>query len=281
MGTVKYTIGRYSKTSYMVPQVNVPVFCIEELCYVLQENAFMLDDTICDENLTKWLDENCGLPELARQLEQLLRQKGSASAFAGIILDYTAYGTKEERREIEHLLRDGKDVDILVKKKNYANYLLHQKKYMSALQEYSNLCNQIPETNRGLRSEVLLNKGVVLCRMFYFQYAADVFAQSFEINPMNEQAAIQYLAAIRMISTPEEYITFIAENKQWYEYSLKLEKIYAEVLQDYAASEKKQEVRKLSVLKEKTKPALYAQMLEDKMAEMKREYREMAARQEK
>jgi hypothetical protein len=277
MGRVRYTIGQYSKTSYIVPQTNSPVHCIEELCFVLQENAFLLDREICDDNLVRWLEENCGLPDLAKQLRLLLRQNGSSSAMAGLILDYAGYGTAQKRSEIERLLRESSDMDLHLKKMKHADYLVEHQKYALALAEYTALLPLIPEENHLLCSQVMVHKATVLCRLFFFEDAAEQFYQAYQEYPLNERAAVGYLAALRMLYTDEDYIAFIADNKQWYDYSLKLEKEYSDALGDYPASENAEELRLMEVQKDTAGAAVYYEKLADKLTTMKQAYRDMVS----
>lgn len=277
MGRVRYTIGQYSKTSYIVPQTSSPVYCIEELCFVLQENAFLLDREICDDKLVRWLEECCGLPDLAKQLRMLLRQNGSPSAMAGLILDYAGYQTAQKRSEIERLLRESSDMELHLKKIKHADYLAEHQKYMLAIAEYTALLPLIPEGSHLLRSQVMVHKGTALCRLFFFEDAAQQFYQAYQEYPLNERAAVSYLAALRMLYTDEEYIAFIADHKEWYDDSLILEKEYSEAAADYPASENAQELRFLGAQKDTAGAAVYYEKLADKLSDMKQTYRDMVS----
>lgn len=273
MGELRATVGRYSITPYRITQVGTSVHCIEELCFLLQENALLLDRSICNEELVNWLSDNCGLKELAQQLKPLVHQKGSPSAFAGIILEYADYATKEERTETERLLREGMDEATHVKQKNYADYLLSHNKLDEALTAYQSLYDTAPKQDHSFNSLLLTSMGVLMARLFRFEAAADYFLEAYHENPLNEAAAIQYLAAKRMLLTPEEYVALLAGQSQFYEYSLKLETMFSEATRDYPMSAQMQELRSLMQKRTSLAPSAFDALIDEKLNEMKATYR--------
>ena len=275
MGKVRYTTGKYAATPYQLPQTEIPVFCVEELCYVLAENAFLLDKSVCNAELAQWLETQCELPDLASQLRQLFRQDGSVSAMVGIILDYVGYATPGIRSEIEQLYRQSTDMDSSVKKKRHADYLLSNDRVSQAIREYGQLLHQLPEQNHALRCEVLINFGTALCRLFHFQEASEQFRAAYLENPMNPEAGIHYLSSQRMLLSDEDYIAFIANHPEWHELSLQLEEHYAEGLRDYPASADAGELRELEAKKNTPETVRYYQELSKRLFAMKQKYREM------
>ena len=275
MGRLIETVGNYAEKPYIVPQVAMPVYCIEELCYVLCNNAFILDRSIMDVDLAKWLDEQCGLPELAKDIYPLVHQKGTPSALAGIILEYAHYGTERERKEIEELFRQSADMDITEKMKNHADYLVRNGLFIQAILEYDNMLTEYPSLNHIFKSELLHNKGVALCRMFNFQEASECFLRALEENPDNRSAEISYLAALRMKLSREDYISFVAEHNMWYNASLELEKEYSRIEQEYETSSRKEYICHLLEKKSGRGSENYYDEIAGFLAIKKQAYREM------
>ncbi len=275
MGELRAAIGRYSSIAYRVPQVGVSVHCIEELCFLLQENAFLLDRSICNNELVGWIEDQCGLKELAQQLRPLVHQKGSPSAFAGIILDYADYATKEERSETERLLREGMDEAAHVKRRNYAEYLIQHGKLEEAMIELQYLIDTAPKQDHLFNSLLLSSMGVLMARLFRFELAAQYFLDAYHENPLNEEAAIQYLAAQRMLLSPEEYVALLAGQNQFYEYSLKLEKMFSDATRDYPMCDGAVSLRTLEQSRSTIAPSEYDSRVDEKLDSMKAAYREL------
>ena len=267
-------LGRYAEIPYIAPDAEVPVYCIEELCYVLKENAFLMSDKLCDMEMVRFIDTQLELPELAGELEKLLRKNGSPSALAGIILDYAGYGSVKERREMEQLLRESVDEEPLVKQKIHADYLYRHGKYAQALNEYAELLAHIPEDNVRLLSEVHQHLGVACCKIFNLEVAASNFHRSFMLNPGNTESIRMFLACKRLMMPEEAYIEFVSANPQWHDMSIQLEKEFGQAEQDYSHSREYLDTQTLRQQREQMNDKSYYDTVTVRLMEMKEAYRQ-------
>lgn len=274
MGRLIEAVGRYAENPYYVAQTNTYVYCVEELCFTLCQNTFLLDRGILDLKLAKWLDEECGLRELAKPLYTLIGQNGSPSAFVGIILEYTHFGSEKKRQETEELLRVSADMDATTRRKHFADYLLEKKRYAQAVLEYERVLEEMPSMNHVMRSELLHNKGVAFCRLFCFEEAAEAFFKAYQENPENGEAMICYLTALRMSLSEEKYLAFIADHPMWHEQSLEVEKRMKKSESEYENSDGYRELRELT----ERRDTGYYETVSEKLSGMRKKYREMVAR---
>lgn len=271
MGRLIETVGRYAEIPYYIAQTNTSVYCVEELCYALCQNTFLLDRGLLDTELVKWLERECGLKELAGPLYDMVSKNGSPSEFVGTILEYAHFGTEKKRRETQELLRLGADMDASTRRKNFADYLVENGRYVQAVMEYEKISEEIPSMNHVMRSELFHNKGVALCRLFSFEEAADAFLAACRENPENEEAAVAYLAALRMSLSEAEYITFIAGNADWHEQSMEVEKRMKAAQAEYENSETYRELTELL----KGRDTVYYETVSQKLEKLQNKYREM------
>ena len=70
---VRVCVGAYAEKPYNVPGLEMSVYSMEELCYCFRENAFLLDGSLCDERLADWVEKECGLPQVAEEIRNLIR----------------------------------------------------------------------------------------------------------------------------------------------------------------------------------------------------------------
>ena len=96
MGKPILCIGTYAKNPYHVDKIDRNVYCIEELCYLIVQNAFLLDEDSFDKELFDWIAAECCLDRLVDELRRMYAKKCSIAAMAGTILDYVGYNTKKE-----------------------------------------------------------------------------------------------------------------------------------------------------------------------------------------
>lgn len=273
MGRLMETVGNYAEVPYHIARTDTPVYCVEELCFTLCQNAFLLDRGLVDGRLVKWLETECGLKDLARALYPLVSGNASPSAFVGTILEYVHFGTEKQRRETEEALRLSADMDVSVRKKNFADYLVEHERYAQAVMEYEKALEETAGMNHVMRSQLLYNKGVALCRLFSFEESAEAFLAAYEENPQNEEAAVSYLTALRMSLPEADYIAFIAANPEWHNQSLEVEKRMRAAQAEYEDSGKYMELSELF----KRRDASYYETISEKLTRMQKKYREMVA----
>ena len=219
-------MGSYAKVPYYFEKLDIRVSCMEELCYCLKENAFLLGTEIMHDGLLKFISNECDVPQLARELYPLVHKKGNVSTFVSMILEYVGFYTPEEIRQVEMVLKQGAHLSDYEKRKVQIDYMAEKKKYTSALEEYERLY----ESMQGSRAvaAVLHNMGVVYANMMMYDKAAAAFLQAYELGG-NSGSLIAYLGAKRFELTDREYVDFVAELSQHYAEEMELEKLLEHV----------------------------------------------------
>lgn len=224
-------VGDYATTPYCIKGLEIPVYSMEELCYCLKENAFLLDTSLMNDSLMEWIGDCCGLGELARELYPLVHKQGSLSAFVSMIMEYVGLYDTAAIHEIEQVLKKGAGLSSIEKRKSQIDYLVEKKKYVAALRGYDALLTkweQLEAEGKELpagkvRASILHNKGVAFAGMMLYGQAADAFWQAYQTYENTEHFAA-YLAAKRMELSEGDYIALVAELTNSYEQTLALEK---------------------------------------------------------
>lgn len=250
---VSMCVGNYAKTPYCIAVLDMRVHCLEELCYCLCENAFLLDLSLLDEKLVDWIGEDCGVGELAAELYPMVRKQGSLSAFVILILEYVGLYDAGTIRKIEQVLKDGSGLSILEKRKNQVDYLVRKAKYPAAIRRYNELLETWKEESapngdspmEKVKAAILHNKGVALAGMLEYEAAANCFMAAWESDARAEYY-YSYLAAKRAQLSEGEYLALVASVAGSYEPSLQLEKEMERLLESFKKTEAG---RKIALLK--------------------------------
>ncbi len=230
-------IGNYAATPYYIAGLELPVYCVEELCYCMKEHAFFLDKSLMNEALADWIGSVCALPELAGSLSLLIRRQDSLSSFVRMILEYVGLYDSAEIREVEEVLQKGSGLSGIEKRKSQIDALVEQKKYVTAIRGYDALLEKweedSPELPAGeVRASIFHNKGVVMARLMRYGQAAECFLKAAEISrKMCEYEA--FLAAKRMELSESEYIAFAAGLSGNYDSTLALERTMEQLRQGW------------------------------------------------
>ena len=267
-------IGSYAENPYHIEKIGRNVYCIEELCYCIVKNAFLLDEESFGSSLFDWIEEECSLVKLSDELRSMYAKRCSMAALAGTILDYVGYNTRKEVDKTEEILRGNAGMDVYQKKLARANFLLKNGRYAMAFREYEFLLANTPSIDRHLRARIEHNEGVMYARLFLFDKAAKMFLKAYD-DGGDKESYYQYLSAVRMDLSNKEYVSFIADNDEAYEASMEIEKRMKEAEDMYASSEDNHRLGTLSVYKAEGKMHEYYDQVGEITDKMKLTYREL------
>ncbi len=238
-------VGRYATTPYCIEGIDVFIYSMEELCYCIKENAFLIDVSLMSDGLLEWIDRECGLRDLVKILNPLVHKAGSLSAFVTVILEYTGFYGPEVIRQVERVLKQGAGLCRIERQKKLIDQLAVQKKYSKALQGYDLLLakwQEIPGEG-GVRmlpapevkASILYNRGVVYASLFLYNQAAEDFWEAWQTD-RREEYMLAFLAARRLELPEKEYIGMTANLPESFEASLALEKKLDELKIDWRGS---------------------------------------------
>lgn len=244
MGRAILSAGRCADIPYYMTYAAVNVYSVEELCYCLHENAYLLDADIVNKQLADWLSGQCGLEELAKELYRFIGTPNTTDAFVTAILEYAAYYPPEEIHSIHLILKENETLNPLDRKTVRADHLLKNRKYAESIQEYKRLSGMTDDTER--LSRLYHNIGVAYAGLFLFEEAAACFLKAYETAGRIESYR-QYLAAMRMHLSEQDYISFIAERKEAYDTSLLLERQIEQIKEAWNTSGEKERLETASL----------------------------------
>lgn len=233
---VSVCVGNYSAVPYYVRGAEVFVYCAEELCYCLKENAFLLDGTLMDDRLADWLKRCCGLPELSGELYTMIHKKGALSAFVGKIMEYVGLYDETVILELQQVLKQGAGCSNIEKRKKQLDYLVEKKRYAAALRGYDELLAMWQEASEQLgsvlKAELMNNKGAAYAGLHLYGKAAEAFWQAWRLDE-REEYLLRLLAAKRMELSESEYVDFAAGIPDSRDTVLKLEGIMEHLKEQY------------------------------------------------
>ncbi len=267
-------IGSYAENPYHIEKIGRNVYCIEELCYCIVQNAFLMDEETFDGELFDWIEKECSLQKLSDELRSMAAKRCSMASLAGTILDYVGYNTRKEVDRTEEILRENAGMDVYKKKLARADFLLKNGRYTMAFREYEFLLNNTPDIDKKLRGRIEHNEGVMYARLFLFEKAAGKFKKAYE-DGGNKESYLQYLSAVRMNLSNKEYVSFIADSDEAFEASMSIESRVKEAEELYGSSDDNVRVRTLALYRAEGKMHDYYSQVGEMAEEMKSTYRDI------
>lgn len=276
MGKLLLCMGKYAETPFFMEKVYVNLYSVEELCYSLLKDAYLIDQDIMDGRLEEWLAEECGLQELAEKLGKLTKDGCTVGGYARTILEYVGYGDRRAWEKAVETLEEGRNLSLYEKRKARADYLAEHKRYVAAWKSYDSLLEELPEAEKELRAKILHNQGAAYAQLFRFQSAAQCFKEAYECGG-GEDEYVSFLAASRMWMEETEYVDFAAGIKEQYELTLKVEKLMEDAVKEFEGTEESRMLFTLGVCREEGHSVSYYDETERIVHVLKERYREITA----
>jgi len=266
-------VGEMADKPFYFDKIYTNLYSIEELCFVLHENAFMLDKDIVSRELADWIGVECKLPELARELYPMINQSASAGAFVGRILEYVGYYPEDEIKKTETILNDNVSMSVFERWKAKADFLLENGHYSMALREYDYVLSRINEDDLVLKSRIYNNMGITYMILKLYDFAEECFKMAFTLTD-NVEAYGHYLKCKRFHLTDDEYIRFVADEQANHEVSVAIESDMLRLSEAYEASDRAGELRDLFALKNSSDAQVYYDRINEMTSALKERYRE-------
>lgn len=268
---IKICLGEYASKGYSPDYMGSQVYSVEELCFFIKENSYLIDDNFVREDLGEWLEKECLLTELGEELRRGARKQIPVKSFVSMILDYTCFFEEEEMQQIKSIVAANSSRSIFEKKKSRADSLVQKEYYSAALKEYYELLKILPKDSVEMKGDVFHGCGVCFAKMFYFTKAGEYFLKAYELTG-KVSSYQQFLWAHRFAVGQEEYMNFLREHQEAYEDSLEMEEILEKLNYCFEKSEKGIQMEEIREKKEEFKLTGYQELLEESVASLKASY---------
>lgn len=276
MGRVLLCTGKYAKKPYCFENVCVNVYCVEEVCFLFASNPFMIDQSVMREELAQWLDNECGLTDLSHQLLNILGKGSQPGIFVNTIMSYVNYCSDVEVKKIDQVLQGNVGLNDFERQKKQADFLLKNRRYMLAIEEYDALCRRLPDTESSLKPVIYHNMGTAYAGIFMFGMAARYFKKAYDMMK-NEESGIEFLTAQRLYLSEDAYIAFTGEHGEYYNLSMQVEKRLTAAREEFEASQENRMLTALKIYKDEGNAASYYEEIDKIIAKKKDEYREFVS----
>lgn len=195
-----------AKRPYFIENISTNVYSIEELCYYLYHNLYLVDQTIMNEGLCSWIQEELELSALAAKLRSKIGKFAGAEDIIYPVFKEINYLTYEELKELNIRLQKMNGETPAIREKQKADALMENEMYVHAIQVYQKLLKRenLEEIREGLTESVYHNLGCAYSYLFQMEKAIECFRKAYE-GSRSREALESYLIAFGMTRSPAEY----------------------------------------------------------------------------
>jgi len=189
---------------YYIEAISLNIYSLEELCYVIEHHAFLMEESFFEEELLLWIEREVGASQLAEELRQALQNELGVTKLVECILNETGYLSYAEGLDVISQIRQMQHKSVFERRKMRADRYVENKKYISALLEYRRilLMEEECKQNPVMCGNIWHNQGVVFSRLFLFREAKECFEKAYQYH-MNMESVYEAMAACCFVGEEE------------------------------------------------------------------------------
>ncbi len=169
---------------YHVRDMGVRIYNLEELCYLVYNNIYVISRDFFSDSLFGFISEETGEKALADKLKSLKDGNGNLAEMVITLFLYVDYYTVEEIEAIKGVLETLNSQNVLERLKNRGDTYLENECYYSAIRNYAKIIDSPPDMTLPayFYARVYHNIGVAYARLFIFDQAEQYFNQAYKIS---------------------------------------------------------------------------------------------------
>ncbi len=197
---------RLAAKPYYIKNISTNIYSIEELCYYLYRNVYLIDETIVNEELCDWIRDELDLKRLYRTMYDQLEKGSGIAAFVIPVFRETGYLSQKQMKAYQEALSRLEVQPEDARAKLKGDYLVNSGMFATAVNEYLRILDRQGPGGGGAAfySEIWNNLGCAFARMFRFEQAADCFRKAWKLTRTKETLR-KYVSVLPLYMSQEEY----------------------------------------------------------------------------
>ncbi len=183
MGSLILCHKKRARRPYEISQVHIRIYTIEELCYYICNNLYLIDHTIMNRRLCDWLEDELELADMAEALRRELDQNAPLGEFVLTILKGSIIYAPLEITKIQNLLEQLQNQKDVEKAKYKADTLLKAGEYASAILVYQSVLGREwdDSVDRTFYGRIYGCIGTAYGNLFLYEEAAAAYKEAYRI----------------------------------------------------------------------------------------------------
>ena len=204
MGDLIFCSFKCAAKPYYLESAKQNIYSIEELCYFLQDNIYLLDENIMTIEFCNWLEVELEAKQLANKLRTLMGQKKGFRSFCMQLIVDSGYFSKNEMQFLGMKLQKMDHQSNYENRKIKADQLMEKKFYLAAIEEYQNLLLTSADSPSDIRvsGDIWHNMGTAYAKMYCFERAVNCYEKAYGMSHRVDSLKAATQAACLIESEP-------------------------------------------------------------------------------
>lgn len=274
MGKLIQCSSCIAKEPYLFRLTKTNVYSIEEVCYYIRHNIYMMQEEVFDREFALWLRNELHMDKTADKLEYLIQDHHNIKDIVVTICCSCDYYDEEEINELIQIMDDLDKLPMYARRKYKGDNYLRCKSYEKALEEYEKIfeSDEILQADGAVYGDIFHNMAVAYVNIGEFHKASELFLKAYEKNS-REESLSQCLFALRMCKDVERFKKLVKDLDISPEKQSQWEKEYQRVMEACAAGKASRQIERLRNLIKSGSVEEYYDKVHTYIVDWKNEYR--------
>lgn len=168
---------------YYIEDVSLNIYSLEELCYYVAHNAYLINTDFASYELCSWIGREIGKEE-EKILSAVLDEEKPLHVFIDRLLNMCDYLPGDEIRNVVEIISSFENKSPIECSKIRADRLLDKGNIVDAIYEYENILDKADkkEISKEFLGDIWHNLAVCYSRLFFFNEAGVCFEYAYQLN---------------------------------------------------------------------------------------------------
>lgn len=274
MGKLIQCSSPLALTPYHFRLTDTNVYSMEEVCYYIWHNIYMIQEEVFDREFVMWIEKELHMEETSHKLACLIQDHKNLKDIVVTICCSCDYYDEEEINALIRLMDEIEQMPAYARKKHKGDTYLACHSYEKALEEYEKVfeSDEILHAEKEAYGSIFHNMGVAYSNLAEFRKAAEYFLKAYEQNKKDASLA-QGLFALRLSKDVEGYKKALVDFDVSPEKQLQWEKEYTQVISQSSQYREALKIEKLRNVMKSGNVAEYYDKVHKYVLDWKNEYR--------
>lgn len=179
--------GKTAEKPLRIKNSGVKLYSMEELCYYLYNNIYMIEPEFFNQELISFLEKELGLESVAKKLKDDIFRQVSYIKMIETVLEGSFYYSDREMEEIKNIMGEMSQKSVEERMKSRADMLAERGRYEQALKKYRELLGGAGRiTDTDILGNIWNNVGVIYAKMFLYNDALCSFQSACDMSEEQE-----------------------------------------------------------------------------------------------
>ena len=274
MGKLIQCSSPLALTPYHFRLTDTNVYSMEEVCYYIWHNIYMIQEEVFDREFVMWIEKELHMEETSHKLACLIQDHKNLKDIVVTICCSCDYYDEEEINALIRLMDEIEQMPAYARKKHKGDTYLACHSYEKALEEYEKVfeSDEILHAEKEAYGSIFHNMGVAYSNLAEFRKAAEYFLKAYEQNKKDASLA-QGLFALLLSKDVEGYKKALVDFDVSPEKQLQWEKEYTQVISQSSQCREALKIEKLRNVMKSGNVAEYYDKVHKYVLDWKNEYR--------